>query len=452
MYLILWWGVGIINEGVPPEGRTHNITLQKIAKMEMSFRKSLEGTMLAFMGGCGAYLFALLGTRGTKVDMVQVVGYIGLAAGVLVSSAFPSTLFLSRHFLCLTHFIVSIFQCLISALYTATKARMKQRRGASLNVGQPSPAPSPTEEIEACSWWYQAISYLGILILITFYVLYAITLSDRWFLYACFVLPLVGSSMVLSVFMRPLDNGAGIRFLHLQFLTFALGAEIPAAISNYRKGNKALMWFALGRIPFEFVIYGLSLKIRSKATQLAKPKLSAFLCSMLLSGARTIASIVFFIFEGFSCYAKEDLSILSGWCQNSSMATMYLSIYLTILLAITQAQKLMTSEERGSEPNYDNLAIMRLSPWQKLQGALGAAMVVSSMYLFSVLGVRGDYNTTTRTVGDYGLVCGTFTLLIELIAVLQTFSWCGRYREGMGRPSSHWLSIKEGGMGIAGFL
>ena len=63
-----------------------------------------------------------------------------------------------------------------------------------------------------------------------------------------------------------------------------------------------------------------------------------------------------------------------------------------------QESKAVSREEREDGLTYEKLVILRLKPRQKIQGALGVVTALTSMYLFSVLGVQGDPKTT-QTLG-----------------------------------------------------
>ena len=49
-------------------------------------------------------------------------------------------------------------------------------------------------------------------------------------------LPLVVTCWIMAFYLRPKDNEAGIKILHLQFFLFAIVCEIIYAVGNIRKG------------------------------------------------------------------------------------------------------------------------------------------------------------------------------------------------------------------------
>ena len=50
--------------------------------MKISWRKSIEGILLAVMVGCGAFLFALMTSKQHKPGFVLTVSFTGLIAGI----------------------------------------------------------------------------------------------------------------------------------------------------------------------------------------------------------------------------------------------------------------------------------------------------------------------------------------------------------------------------------
>ena len=83
---------------------------------------------------------------------------------------------------------------------------------------------------------------------------------------------------------------------------------------------------------------------------------------------------------------------------------MLLSLYLLIITINSLLKKSVTREERGEGLTFENLAILKLKPKEKIQGALGVVTALASMYLFSILGVEGDPSITIWVVGGVGTI------------------------------------------------
>ena len=265
-------------------------------------------------------------------------------------------------------------------------------------------------------------------------VAYAITLADWTWRAGFLLLPVACHSIVLAVVLRPKDEGAGLKVLHLQFFFFAIGSEVSFAVGLFRLGALANGWAALGRIPFYLVSYWLALKLRRKAAQLPPAELSNFLChTVLMGGVSAMAPMIFFMFEAVSCMAS-GVGLGDDQCENTTIAAMCLSAYLVIITAVSIASRTVPQGERGEGMTYYNLAILRLKRREKIQGALGVVTALVSMYMFSVLGVEGEPNGSLLLVGLAGW-------LTALVAGLIEFAYIAYGRsvltgDGQAEPSS----------------
>ena len=57
------------------------MSLEKIAKLNLSWRRAARGTMLAVMAGCGAFLSMLMTSKEPDGVLVRVVGVTGCVSG-----------------------------------------------------------------------------------------------------------------------------------------------------------------------------------------------------------------------------------------------------------------------------------------------------------------------------------------------------------------------------------
>ena len=101
----------------------------------------------------------------------------------------------------------------------------------------------------------------------------------------------------------------------------------------------------------------------------------------------------------------------------TSTAALWLSAYLVVITTISIVRKAVTKEVRGEGLTHSNLAILKLEKREKVQGALGLVTTLASMYLFSVLGVRGYPNFTTYVVGAVGMATISVAALIEMFTL-----------------------------------
>ena len=216
--------------------------------------------------------------------------------------------------------------------------------------------------------------------------------------------------------LRPKDEGAGVKILHLQFFFFAIMSESAVTVGYFQDGDK-VWWTPLARIPIWLGAYWLGLKLRRKAAQLPPAKLSNFLChTVLLGGVSAMVPMIFFMFEAVSCMTSGD-GLDDDQCLNTTYAAVCLSGYLIIITAVSVASKSVPQEERGGGITYSNLAILRMKMKEKVQGALGLVTALTSMYLFSVLGVEGAPNGSLLWVGGAGVLTWVIAGLIEFASI-----------------------------------
>ena len=56
--------------------------------------------------------------------------------------------------------------------------------------------------------------------------MYYVTMNYSLFMITRIILPTIGMLQVISIFLRPKDDGLGLMVLHLQFLVFGIIGEI----------------------------------------------------------------------------------------------------------------------------------------------------------------------------------------------------------------------------------
>jgi len=226
--------------------------------------------------------------------------------------------------------------------------------------------------------------------------------------------------MILAVVLRPKDEGAGLKLLHLQFFFFAIGGFGSFAVGSFQDGEETLGFALLAVFLLLLTTYWLGMKLRRKAALLPPAEISNFLChTVLIGGVSAMAPMIFFMFEAVSCMASGD-GLEDNQCENTTGAAMFLSVYLAITTAISIASRTVPQGERGDGMTYINLAILRLKMKEKVQGALGVIVVLASMFLFSVLGVEGTPNETINWVGAAGM--GTLGIAGFIEGALLAFS------------------------------
>ena len=351
--------------------------LEKIAKMELSFPRIIEGLLLTVMAGCGALLFALMSATDPDERFIYSLGFTGIVSGGA---------------------------CIITELYMWTLKRDKESKRLQNQEGQSE------ESVDACSWWFVATSFFLTTSVTAFMCIYAFARVPEFYAIGVLIFPISFTSMVLSIFMRPRDQNLGI--LHSQFFTFAVVAELSKAYENFKIAPHASA-FALVRIPIWCLAYRLVLRTRRRAALLSRTELSNFLCkTVLVDGGRAMAPMVFFTFETVSCLTSNGIG--NDLCANTSNAAMFLSFYLAIIASVSIARKTVPRKERGEGLTYINLAALSLTWRQTIQGALVAMTALASMYLFSVLGVEGLPNGLVFGIAAIGGATMSAAALVEI--------------------------------------
>ena len=80
--LIITWCLKLVQGSIKSELQKElSISMEKVARMKISWRQAAEGLLLAVMTGCGAFLFALMSTNEPGGGLVTALGLTGAVAG-----------------------------------------------------------------------------------------------------------------------------------------------------------------------------------------------------------------------------------------------------------------------------------------------------------------------------------------------------------------------------------
>ena len=290
--------------------------MEKIALLNISWKRAIEDIMLFAMAGCGAFLFALMSATEPDEILVLTVGYTGIVA-------------------CVTTIIFEI--------YTVT--RVRERRKTMSTRGLQQPVPVSTEFVDGCSYWFVALGFLLASSFTPLMVLYAITLEDWYSNIALMILPIVVTFGVISMMLRPKDEGLGIIALHSQFTIFSFGLGV-GALGYHRNGNRMYRASSITVLISVLIAYALGLQLRRKAAQLPPAQLSSYICNtVLLGGVSAMAPMLFFTFEAVSCIASNGIE--SNECDNTMHASNLLSDYLVLFTTASIFSKAVVREQRG---------------------------------------------------------------------------------------------------------
>ena len=201
LYLLVYWFLKLVHGSIKEEWRKDlSLSAEKIARLQISWRRTAHGIMLVVMVGCGAFVFTFIGAKEPDKKLVRVICYSGSVAGIA---------------------------CLISEIVTVTKERERKKMQSQLK--QPIQT-SKDVFVEGCSWMFVGASFFLTALYTILYIINAINLQDWTWKLGGMILPLLGTCMVISTFLRPKDDGAGIIVLHAQFIIFAIGGPIFGCI------------------------------------------------------------------------------------------------------------------------------------------------------------------------------------------------------------------------------
>ncbi|GMH98631.1 hypothetical protein TrVE_jg11953 [Triparma verrucosa] len=386
VFIVLVWIPTLIRASVRKAWQKElAVSKASIAKMNVSRIKIVEGMMLAVMAGCGALLFALMNTAANETT-VLVVSAVGFFAGIV--------------YVWLETYIVH-----------------KERRNRSSMVHLELPVTTRTVEIvECCSYWYVAIFYLGTLPYVVLLVYNAATLEFWAFKLSTIFVPIAWLSVVIGIFLRPKDNGVGLKALHLQFFLFAGVSELSKAYENLVNGFIIASLFAIVRVIFWGVAYKkLGLKLRKKAAMRKPEELSTFLCETVLvggGGMMTWGMLAYFNTVTITCLSTFGLDPENRVCDNTAYASSSLSVYLVVVCTVRLVSRAISSGDRMGR-TFENLATLELRRREKVQVILLMITLLVSLFLFSNLGVHGEASELVRYAGSLGGVAIALTAVIE---------------------------------------
>jgi len=397
VYLIFWWMTKLVQGSVRSEWRKDlNLSMEKIARMrDISLRRGVEGILTLVTGVCGIFLFSMMSADEMDWTTFSVVGLTGLVAS---------------------------FGVAISEIYSSLKAQ--SRRSGLSESGQIVERATELEEpVEECSWVFVGVGFLITSMYTVLCVCYGVTLEEKYWLLGYVILANAGLSFVMTMFYKPKRTDTGYKlFLYFHFFSFAIVGETGNAVGCFRMGLIYNGLLVLLRIPLWCLAFWLGLKLRSSAGKLPPQELSDFLCqTVLVKGTAAIGPMLFFSFEAVSCFIGEG-TFSNGQCNNTSNAAMCLSTILAVLTGLSITNKSVPkSVRRGTAWELSAIASLKgLKWWQQLQGGLMTITMVSSLYLLSVLGIKGDERDAVWIVGGVGMTAVVLTAIIGTFLLVRT--------------------------------
>ncbi|GMH66368.1 hypothetical protein TrLO_g3254 [Triparma laevis f. longispina] len=278
--------------------------------------------------------------------------------------------------------------------------------------------------VSECSWFIVGLSFLGTSSYSAIYFTYTLNPTESKYWQIAFIIsPMAFVSFMMAFFMKSKRNDCKYKIFHyFHFTFFAFVSEISSAIGNFRNSSIFYAVFAILRLSGYVGLFRLGLMLRDQAARLLNPKiLSELICTtVLVRGTAAMGPILFFSFETVSCVIEMG-GFEGRQCENSSMASFALSIYLAILVGHSFFIKTVPrSVMRQTEWEYGKLAALDLRFWQKVEGICLVATFLISLYLLSSPGVEGEpsgFVQTARALGAGFLALGT---LVSIFMVAKT--------------------------------
>lgn len=321
-----------------------------------------------------------------------------------------------------------INQLLPSVLSDVQEAIDEFRRVEScVKMSADTESPKLHDEVEImvdeCSWVYLLVNLLLTSVYSIIWVCYAVTLKDMFESIGDFVAPPIITYFILTLAMKPKRTDVGYkRFIDFHFISFVIVAELAAAVGNFRKGLIFHGCFSIFRILPESFLFKQCSAVRKAAAKLPPKELSEFLCqTVLVKGTAALGPMLFFALEIISCFISQK-SIDNGQCKNVANASLWLSIYLATLTCMSLFTKSAPKTvQRATAWEDSAVATLKLKWWQQVQGVFFVLTAISSLYLFSWIGVEGDANGNIYVIGALGGVSVAVACLIGAVTTLKKF-------------------------------
>lgn len=386
LFLLLWWMQKLVQASIKVEWRQElSLTLEKLAHLEIGWRRRAQAALVAFTGMSGLFLFSTMDAKSSDYNLIRAVGLLGCICG-----------FLSTSF--------EIF----SVHRIKSKSAVSRKRSGGISASEND------NNVEECSFVYIVVSFILSWLNIVLWAFYAVTLDSHWWMVANTIWALVVTSNILSFFMKPRrQDKFYVRFLHFHIFSFAVLSELANMVGSYRDGYTAAAISGFIRIPIWCELFRRANNLRRNViSKLGEAELSEFLCKTILGGGAAMAPMLFLSFEVLSCLASEGFD--SRLCENSASATKFLSLNLISLTVKSILSKAAPKYvQLKLQLTYEDLAGMNLSVLQKVQGVLFSVAGVCSLYLFSVVGVEAPPDEFLYVCGQVGAVGVGLGVLIE---------------------------------------
>ncbi|GMH51421.1 hypothetical protein TrST_g4611 [Triparma strigata] len=239
------------------------------------------------------------------------------------------------------------------------------------------------------------------------------------------IIPIILLPYMLSILMKPKRTDKIYkRFLVLHFIQIGCISEILGAIGNITRGENIKAILNIARIPIFSVVFRIMLGLRASIAKLPPSDLSDFLVNVLLvNGAGSLTTIVFFLFETLSCWVEESEGASADSyidrCGNTANAALWLSSFMIFAMMIASMSRAVPKVVRDSVAmTKERLVTLDVDNKELLQGILFLLVGIASLFLLSTLGVAEDPTSVNLYLGTIGLVAFTLIFTIEGIILL----------------------------------
>eukprot|EP00519_Triparma_laevis_P004294 CAMPEP_0182514400 /NCGR_PEP_ID=MMETSP1321-20130603/35669_1 /TAXON_ID=91990 /ORGANISM="Bolidomonas sp., Strain RCC1657" /LENGTH=1209 /DNA_ID=CAMNT_0024721593 /DNA_START=151 /DNA_END=3777 /DNA_ORIENTATION=+ len=444
IYLVFGW-LALIVDGAVPEELTseYNLTCEKIAEMKIRRRQFVQGALALITILCGLFLFSLMSTNSNNEDVATTIFVVGIGGGSFAFLVFMIELwcaFSQREELKkkreeLREELKKEDEELnqdededdlhrsVRVLSDGMRAHSQSLGGYWEDAGEVN-----TNIIEEVWSGYIFFIFLATSAYSALIIMWAFTGEDKWWMYAFVIGPIAFLPFTMSILMKPKktwkENKLYMAFLYFHFVSFLVVSEAAVVVFYISNDTPIKASFAVVRLSGWIYIFWKGMLIRKSASVLLKERaLSEFLArDVFKNGVKALVPCLFFTFETVACLIDQD-NIEDGQCENTSMASFYLSAILSMLLVMSVVEKALPVGLRELWLGWEmsHIATLKLKRRQGAQGFLLLLASVSSLYLLSCLGVEGEYSSMLSIISTIGVLSALLALVIHVNVMSLTY-------------------------------
>ncbi|GMH83080.1 hypothetical protein TrVE_jg549 [Triparma verrucosa] len=428
IYLVGYIFIVMVRSTLSERQRKSNvISWENMVTMQgVNVRQITEGILMCVTICCGMFLFCMIETIQDNRNTLISVGLVGL---------FGSTLTFGSEVVMLVTTILQeeeemirdarnsnsfMLNCYLGMMIPARKLASKW--GWIVKEERESVEQIAVSEVANFWVFLSVVLTTSFMILNVMFALGAASLLLHNIM--DLMIPIILLPYMLSILMKPKRTDKIYKlFLILHFIQIGCISEILGAIGNITRGENIKAILNIARIPIFSVVFRIMLGLRASIAKLPPSDLSDFLVNVLLvNGAGSLTTIVFFLFETLSCWVEESEGAADSYidrCGNTANAALWLSSFMIFAMMIASMSRAVPKVVRDSMAmTKERLVTLDVDNKELLQGILFLLVGITSLFLLSTLGVAEDPTSVNLYLGTIGLVAFTLIFTIEGIILL----------------------------------